>query len=96
MDDHQPHEHNSLVQALWTAIFSGTMLRHIGAVKDPRIFVLKSILWGKQETKVIDTETGQVFRFPWDELEFLDPVEGNLPGFPPTPATLCKRRPGSK
>ena len=90
------NSHDTLVQSLWAAIFRGPRLRHVSAVKDSRVFVLKSIVWGKQESKVIDTETGEVFRFPWEELEFLDPIEGNLPGLPPAPATLSKRHPGSK
>ncbi len=88
MDDHNHNSHDTLVQSLWTAIFRGTRLRHVGTVKDPRVFALKSIIWGRQESKVIDTETGEVFRFPWHELEFLDPVDGNLPGWPPAPKTV--------
>lgn len=87
MDDHQKHEKDTLVQSLWTAIFRGTRLRHIRE-DDPRVFVLKSVIWGRQESKVIDVETGEVFRMPWDQLEFLDPVEGNLPGLPQAPKTL--------
>jgi len=88
MDDSQGHKKDTLVQSLWNAIFRGTKLRHVGAGKDPRIFVLKSIIWGRQESKVIDTETGEIFRFPWTELEFVDPVDGNLPGWPPAPKSL--------
>ena len=95
MDHCQDHEKDTLVQSLWNAIFAGTRLRHVAA-NDPRVFILKSIVWGRQESKVIDTETGEVSRFPWTELEFLDPVEGNLPGLPPAPGTLSKRHPGSK
>ena len=87
MDDHQTHEKDTLVQSLWTAILRGTRLRHATA-NDSRVFVLRSINWGRQESKVIDTETGEVLRFPWTELEFLDPIEGNLPGLPPAPKTL--------
>jgi hypothetical protein len=76
---------DTIIQTLWNAIFAGTRLKHVGPVKDPRVFVLKSIIWGNQETKVIDVDTGEVFRFPWTELEFLDPVESNIPGFPPVP-----------
>jgi hypothetical protein len=73
--------HDTPVQALWNAIYAGTRLRHVGK-SDPRIFILKAILWARQETKVVDVETGEIFRFPWTELEFMDHVEGNLPGFP--------------
>ena len=79
---------DTLVHALWNTIFSGTRLKHIGPVEDKRVFVLKSIIWGKQESKVIDTETGEVSRFPWTELEFVDPIEANLPGWPTAPKTL--------
>ena len=80
MDNHQHHDQGTLVQSLWNAIFAGTRLRHIG--DDQREFVLKSINWHRQESKVVDTETGQVLRLPWTELEFLDPIESNLPGCP--------------
>lgn len=86
---------DTLVQLLWTAIFRGTKLRLVTGT-DHRVFVLKSVIWGRQESKVIDVDTGEVYRFPWDELEFLDPFEGNLPGLPAAPATLGKRHPGSK
>jgi len=85
MDDGQHREKDTLVQSLWNAIFRGTKLRYVGAGKDPRIFVLKSINWARQESRVIDVESGEVFRFPWTELEFLDPVDGNIPGMPPVP-----------
>ena len=91
----KPDPSDTLVQALWNAIFSGTRLRH-ATCDDQRVFVLKSIVWDRQESKVIDTETGEIFRFPWDQLEFLDPIDGNLPGMPPARATLNKWRPGSK
>jgi hypothetical protein len=78
-DGYPEQQHNN--QALWNAIFAGTRLRHLDA-NDARVFVLTAILWGRQESKVIDVNTGEVFRFPWNELEFLDPVESNLPGFP--------------
>ena len=80
MDNHQPRNHDSLVQSLWNAIFAGTRLRHIG--DDQREYVLKSINWHRQESKVVDTETGQVLRLPRTELEFFEPIESNLPGFP--------------
>jgi len=86
---------DTFVQLLWTAIFRGTRLRLVTG-NDPRVFVLKSVIWGRQESKVIDVDTGEVYRFPWDELEFLDPIEGNLPGLPPAPPTLSKRHPGLK
>ena len=95
MDNPQKQEKDTLVQSLWNALFAGTRLRRVTA-NDPRVFVLKSIVWDRQESKVIDTETGEIFRFPWDQLEFLDPIDGNLPGMPPAPATLNKWRPGSK
>ena len=88
MNHHQHHDHDALVQALWSAIFRGTRLRHVGAEEDSRVFVLRSILWGRQESKVVDVNTGEVFRFPWTALEFLDPVEGHLPGMPPAPSNL--------
>jgi hypothetical protein len=87
MDNRQEHEKESLTKSLWNAIFAGTRLRHVSA-NDQRVFVLKSIVWDRQESKVIDTATGEVFRFPWDQLEFLDPVNGNLPGLPAAPKTL--------
>jgi hypothetical protein len=79
---------DAIVQALWNAIFSGTRLKHVGPVEDKRVFILKSIIWSRQESKVIDTETGEVSRFPWTELEFVDPIEANLPGWPSAPKTL--------
>ena len=79
--------HDPLIQSLWTAIFRGTRLRHVAA-NDSREFVLRSIIWSRQESKVIVTETGDVFLFPWTELEFLDPVESNIPGMPPAPKYL--------
>ena len=87
MVSHETQEADTLVQQLWSAIFRGTRLRHV-VDNDPRVFILKSIVWGRQETKVIDIATGDIFRFPWNELEFLDPIEGNLPGMPPAPKTL--------
>jgi hypothetical protein len=87
MDNRQEHEKDTLAQSLWNAIFAGTRLRHVSA-NDSRVFELKSILWSRQESRVIDTETGEVFRFPWTELEFLDLVEGNLPELPPAPKIL--------
>lgn len=84
MDDRQHREKDTLVQSLWNAMFAGTKLRRVAA-NDPRVFVLKSIVWDRQESRVIDTQTGEIFRFPWDQLEFIDPVEGNLPGMPPAP-----------
>ncbi len=80
MNNHEHPEHETSVQALWNAIFSGTKLRHVTA-NDPRVFVLKAILWGRQESKVVDVDTGEILRFPWTELEFLDPAESNLPGW---------------
>jgi hypothetical protein len=88
MDNHQRQEHDTLVQSLWTTIFQGTRLRHVGTDKDPRIFVLKSIDWRRQESKVTDVDTGETSRFPWNELEFIDPIEGNLPGWLRGPKTL--------
>lgn len=76
---------NDIIQALWTAILRGTRLRHIRG-NDPRIFVLRSINWARQETKVIDTANGEVCRFPWKELEFVDPVAAKVPGWPAPPA----------
>jgi hypothetical protein len=87
MDNRQEHDKDTPLQSLWNAIFAGTRLRHV-AGNDSRIFVLKSIVWDRQESKVTDVATGEVFRFPWDQLEFLDPVESNLPGMPPAPKTL--------
>ncbi len=82
---YQEHQgDDTLVQALWGAIFAGTRLRRVVA-NDPRVFVLKSINWAGQNSTVIDTTTGEVFRFPWNDLEFLDPVDVNLPGVPPAP-----------
>ncbi len=82
---YQEHQgDDTLVQALWSAIFAGTRLRRVAA-NDPRVFVLKSINWAGQNSKVIDITTGEVFRFPWNDLEFLDPVDVNLPGVPPAP-----------
>jgi hypothetical protein len=77
-----------IVQTLWNAIFSGTRLKRVGAGEDQRTFILKAILWGSQESKVIDAETGEIFRFPWTELEFVDTIEANLPGWPSAPKTL--------
>ncbi len=85
MRNHKIEPPDALVQALWAAIFQGARLKHVGACDDPRVFILKSILWDRQESKVLDTTTGEVFRFPWTELEFLDPVDVNLPGVPPAP-----------
>jgi len=85
MHSKKPESEETLVHALWNAIFRGTRLKHVGAGEDPRIFVLKAILWRSQESKVIDVDTGEIFRFPWTELEFLDPVESNIPGFPLAP-----------
>jgi hypothetical protein len=96
MHSDKPDSPDTLVQALWNAIFTGTRLKHVGAGKDPRIFVLRSILWGSQETKVVDTATGENFRFPWSELEFIDPVESNIPGWPPPPDASEVSYPGSK
>lgn len=87
MEHSSARDKDGLVHSLWNAIFAGTRLRHV-AVNDHRVFVLKSINWARQESKVIDTATGEVFRFPWDQLEFLDPVNGNLPGLPAAPKTL--------
>jgi hypothetical protein len=84
MDQCHDKDKDDLVHSLWNAIFAGTRLRHVAA-NDPRVFVLKSIVWNRQESEVIDVDTGQVFRFPWDELEFLDPGESNLPSMPPAP-----------
>ena len=80
MDNNQDHDRDTVVRSLWNAIFSGTRLRHIG--DGQREYVLRSIIWDRQESKVVDTETGQVLRFPWAELEFLEPVAENLPGWP--------------
>ena len=82
-EDHPEHQHST--QALWNAIFSGTKIRHVGPTEDPRVFVLRSILWGRRESKVTDVATGEIYRFPWHELEFVDPVETNCSGFPPAP-----------
>ncbi len=78
MDNYQPPDHDSLVQSLWTAIFRGTRLRHVGD-NDPRAFILKAILWGREVCRVINVDTGEVSLFPWTELEFLDEIETNLP-----------------
>jgi hypothetical protein len=78
----EPSDH--LIQSLWSAIFRGTRLRNI-AVNDQREFVLKSVVWSRQRSKVVDIETGEVFEFPWTELEFLDPIVANLPGMPAAP-----------
>jgi hypothetical protein len=78
---------DAITQALWSAIFRGTRLRRIRQ-DDPRIFILRSINWGRQQSKVQDVETGQVFIFPWTELEFVDPVESNLPEWAKAPATF--------
>jgi hypothetical protein len=75
---------DTLSQALWSAIFHGTRLRHVRQ-DDTRIFVLRSVNWGRQQSKVEDVETGEVHCFYWDELEFLDPVETNLPEWPSPP-----------
>ena len=72
-----------LFKLFGAAIFQGARLQHVGACDDPRVFILKSILWDRQESKVLDTTTGEVFTLPWTELEFLDPVDVNLPGVPP-------------
>jgi len=91
MDDHQLQEHDTLVQSLWNAIFAGTRLQHV-TDEDQRVFVLRSVIRRRQESKVIDTETGEVFRFPWTRPEFIDPIEGIIPGWPLPPETaktLC-------
>ncbi len=77
------HDKDAVICSLWNAIFAGTRIRHVG--DDRREYVLRSIIWGQQERKVVDVETGEVFRFPWTELDFIDPVEGNLPEWPPAP-----------
>ena len=84
MNDRQDNGKNEVIQSLWNAIFSGTRLRHVGA-NDPRVFILNAILWSQQESKVIDVDTGEILRFPWTELEFIDPVESNIAEFPPAP-----------
>ncbi len=84
MKSHPSPDQDPVVQSLWSAIFQGTRLRHVGA-NDPRVFILKTILWGRQETKVMDVATGEVFRIPWDQLEFVDSIDSNLPGWPPAP-----------
>jgi hypothetical protein len=87
MNDDKENQQEGLVQELWSAIFSGTRLRHIGS-NDSRVFVLKSIVWGQQESKVVDIQTGKIFRFPWAELEFLDPIDVGLPGIPAAPTNI--------
>jgi len=57
-------------------------LKNVGPVQDARVFVFKSIIWGTQETKVIDADTGEVL------LELVERIEGNLPGIPPVPKNL--------
>ena len=79
MDNDQPRDSDTLAQLLWNAIFSGTRLRRVGT-NDQRVFLLRSILWDSQASRVIDMETGQVSVLPWTKLEFLDPVDVNLPG----------------
>jgi hypothetical protein len=81
MRNNKPDSEETLVHALWNAIFSGTRLKRVGD-EDRRTFILKAILWQSQESKVVDVNTCEVFRFPWTELEFLDPPDGNLPGLP--------------
>jgi hypothetical protein len=84
MHNQKRSDNGILVQSLWSAIFHGTRLRHI-CDDDQRVFLLKTINWRKQETKVVDAATGEIFRFPWNELEFVDDIEANLPGWPPAP-----------
>lgn len=84
MRNPKPSDNDILVQSLWSAIFQGTRLRHIRD-DEQRVFLLKTINWRKHETKVVDAATGEIFRFPWNELEFVDAIEANLPGWPPAP-----------
>ena len=83
------------VQAVWVALFRGMKLTHV-AEDDSRVFLLQSINWGTHSTEVIDAETGETFVFPWNDLEFVEPIESNIPGYPPASKKLKIRRPGSK
>jgi hypothetical protein len=82
------------VRAVYLALFRGMKLTH---VDDPsRIFLLQWIDWATHSTEVIDADTGETFVFPWNDLEFVGPIESNLPGFPSASKKSNKRRPGSK
>lgn len=83
------------VQAVWGALFKGMKLTHV-AEDDSRVFLLQSINWGTHSTEVIDAGTGETFIFPWNDLEFAEPVESNIPGFPPASTKLKRRRPGAE
>ncbi len=83
------------VQAVWVALFRGMKLTHV-AEDDSRVFLLQSINWGTHSTEVVDAVTGETLIFPWNDLEFLEPIESNLPGFPSSPKTSKRRGPGSK
>ncbi len=83
------------VQAVWVALFRGMKLTHV-AEDDSRVFLLQSINWGTHSTEVIDADTGETLIFAWNDLEFVEPIESNLPGFPPAPKKSNTRGPGSK
>jgi hypothetical protein len=79
------------VEAVWVALFKGMKLTHV-AGDDSRVFLLQSINWGRHATTVIDADTGETFVFPWNDLEFTEPIESNIPGIPPAPKKSKKPR----
>ncbi len=66
MHSRKNNSQDTLVQSLWSAIVQGTRLRHVGD-NDPRVFILKSILWGREACRVINVDTGEATLFPWTE-----------------------------
>lgn len=80
MNNEQYPDSNKLMRLVWTAMLRQSRLRHVGDGEDPRVFILRSINWRTQDCKVSDVATGEVFRYPWRELEFLHSVKGNIPG----------------
>jgi hypothetical protein len=80
MNDKQHPDPARLLRLVWTAMLRQFRLRHVGCGEDSRVFVFRSINWRTQDCKVSDVATGEVFRYPWRELEFLHSVKGDIPG----------------